>query len=380
VLWVVFACLTAAVLFALLRPLMLAKSGGAGRDLSNAQVYRDQLAEIDSDRERGLIGESEAKAARLEIERRLLATDRKPDKESERQHTALNRRVAIAAAIGLPCLVLGLYFIYGSPGLPDEPLLARLQEPVSDKNLPELIARVEERLRSNPNDGEGWAVIAPVYMSVQRYGDAVDAYQKAIALLGKSPDRLAGLGEALVLNNDGIVSDDARSVLQQASKLDPGMIKPRILLAYAAEQVGDYAAAVKDWQALVGLVKGDQRWEGLITQKIAIDQARLSGKPVAEAAPQGPKGPSQADIAAAQQMTPQARQAMIEQMVGRLAQQLGQNGDDIDDWLKLVRAYVVLNRKDDAQKALSKAKKQFSGNASALNRLNALAVELGLQS
>jgi cytochrome c-type biogenesis protein CcmH len=380
VLWVIFACLTAAVLLALLRPLYAEGVGSPERDLSNAQVYRDQLREIDSDRDRGLIGESEAEAARLEIQRRLLASDAKQAGQEAAPAGRPERWLTIAVGVGLPVLALGLYFTYGSPGLPDEPLLARLQQPVSTKNIPELIARVEERLRQNPKDGQGWDVIAPVYMGVHRYSDAADAYQNAMALLGKSAKRLSGYGEALALDNDGVVSDEARAALEESVKLDPTETKPRVLLALADEQSGNYDGAIKRWQGLADEMKGDPRWAKLVDQKIAEDEAKRDGKPVPGAVASGEAGPSQKDVAAAQNMTPADRQAMINTMVGRLAQRLDQNGDDIDGWLKLVRAYVVLNRKDDAQKALSKAKTQFTGNASALARLNALADELGLQS
>ena len=79
-------------------------------------------------------------------------------------------------------------------------------------------------------------------------------------------------------------------------------------------------------------------------------------------------------------MSPADRQAMIEQMVGRLAARLDQDGGDLPGWLKLVRAYSVLDRKDDALKALQRAKNQFSGNAQAIEQLDLLAAELGLKS
>jgi cytochrome c-type biogenesis protein CcmH len=79
-------------------------------------------------------------------------------------------------------------------------------------------------------------------------------------------------------------------------------------------------------------------------------------------------------------MNPADRQAMIERMVQGLAARLDQQGDDLPGWLKLVRAYSVLDRKDDAQKALARAKSQFSGNMQAIEQLDALAAELGLKS
>ena len=98
----------------------------------------------------------------------------------------------IAVGAALPLLALGLYLTYGSPRLPDQPLAARLEDPASDRNLEALVARVEARLRQHPEEGEGWEVIAPVYLSWRRYGDAAEAYGQAIRLLGPSAKRLAG--------------------------------------------------------------------------------------------------------------------------------------------------------------------------------------------
>jgi cytochrome c-type biogenesis protein CcmH len=100
----------------------------------------------------------------------------------------------------------------------------------------------------------------------------------------------------------------------------------------------------------------------------------------AEAGQQDQRGPSAEDVAAAQNMSAADRRTMIERMVQGLAARLDQQGDDLPGWLKLVRAYSVLDRKDDAQKALARAKSQFSGNTQAIEQLDALAAELGLKS
>ncbi len=158
----------------------------------------------------------------------------------------------IVVAVALPLLALALYLTYGSPRLPDQPLAARLQDPASEQNLEALVARVEARLREHPEEGEGWEVIAPVYLGWRRYGDAAEAYAQAIRLLGPSAKRLSGQGQALVLANDGVVTEEARKALEQALALDPTLIEPRILLAIAKEQDGQFAAAIEDWRALLG--------------------------------------------------------------------------------------------------------------------------------
>ena len=421
-LYVVFACLTAIVLLVLLRPLAGTRGSDAARDAFNAAVYRDQLTEVERDRERGLIAETEAEAARIEIGRRLLATDPPKAKsdpardvgQDRKQHRLSARAVMIGVAALLPALALGLYLAYGSPRLPDQPLAARLQDPASDQNLAALVARVEARLREHPEDGEGWEVIAPVYMAWRRYTDAADAYAQAGRLLGESPKRLSGYGQALVLANDGVVSEDARRALARAAELDPDLIEPRILIAIAKEQDGQFAAAIEAWRALLAKgSSGDAPWRDMVRQRIAADEghlagksapgAPLAGKPVAGEPSGGasvggqgggavaskPEGtspeaeggaPTAGEMAAAQNLSPAERQAMIEQMVQRLAARLDQQGNDLGGWLKLVRAYSVLDRKDDAMKALAKARVQFSGDATALGQLDALATELGLKS
>ena len=135
---------------------------------------------------------------------------------------------------------------------------------------------------------------------------------------------------------------------------------------------------------MLATAAADAPWRKLAEQRLAEDEAKLAGKAVPagpQAAPgTAPQGPSPDDVAAAQNMSPADRQAMIETMVQGLANRLDQKGDDLAGWLKLVRAYTVLDRKDDALKALEKAKTQFSGNAAALRQLDALAAELGLKS
>ena len=389
-LWIILACLTAIVLLVLLRPLASAGSDDRSVDAFDSAVYRDQLGEIESDRARGLIGEEEAEAARVEIARRLLAADSKAEASAGiSSDTGRARAATIAVAVALPLLALGLYIVYGSPRLPDQPLAARLQDPSSDQNLEALVARVEARLREHPEEGEGWDVIAPVYMGWQRYADAADAYAQAIRLLGESAKRLSGQGQALVLANNGVVTEEARRALERAVALDQTLLEPRILLAIAKEQDGQFQAAIEDWRALLDKAPKDAPWREMVEKKIVTAEAHLASKPMTEAegstSQQLEKGPGDADLAAsqnpaAQNMNLAERQAMIETMVQRLATKLDQDGGDLAGWLKLVRAYSVLERKADALKALERAKSQFSGNAEALQQLDALAAELGLKS
>ena len=386
-LWVILAALTAIVLSCLLRPLVSQGGGAPKREAFNATVYRDQLDEIEADRARGLIGETEAEAARLEVARRLLAADEGSGADADGgQRGTLARAACVIVALALPAAVIGLYLAYGSPRLPDRPLAARLSDPALAKNPAALVALVEARLRARPDEGEGWDAIAPVYMSGRRYADAAEAYRQAIRLQGASAARLSGYGQALVLEKGGLVSEDARSALEEALKRDKGLVEPRILLAVAKEQDGNYEAALEDWRGLLAREGANERWRAMVQRRIANAEAHLAGTPPPapplspNAQPNAAPGPSAADIAAAQSMTGAERQAMVEGMVNRLAARLEAQGDDLAGWLSLVRAYTVLGRNDDAQEALVRAKSQFSENAEAMAQLDALAAELGLKS
>jgi cytochrome c-type biogenesis protein CcmH len=380
--WVILAALTAIVLFVVLRPLMAA-IGDSAPETFDAAVYRDQLSEIDSDRARGLIGEEEADAARVEVARRLLAADSKAQNSPPTKSGHAKAKAAmVAVALALPLLAVGLYLLYGSPRLPDQPLAARLEDPASEQNLGALVARVEARLRAHPEEGEGWDVIAPVYLGARRYKEAADAYAQAVRLLGESAKRLSGQGQALVLANDRVVTEEAKAALERALALDQTLLEPRILLAIAKEQDGRFADAIADWRALLAKAGTEEPWRATVEKRIAAAEAHLAGKvqpPDGDEAP-GAGAPSAADIAAAQDMSPDERQAMIARMVDALASRLDQDGNDLPGWLKLVRAYSVLDRREDALKALRRARNQFSGNTQALQQLDALAAELGLKS
>ena len=381
-LWVILAALTAAALSFLLYPLVGGREAVDEREAFDAAVYRDQLEEIEADRARGLIGEAEAEAARLEVARRLLAADEKSaDGAGAGSRSALPRAAFVVVAACLPLAVLGAYLYYGSPRLPDQPLAARLTDPAKETDVGVLVARVEARLRAHPDEGAGWDAIAPIYLGGRRYGDAAEAYRQAIRLLGPTAKRLSGLGQALVLEQQGLVTEPARIALEEALKHDKELVEPRILLAVAKEQDGNFEGALADWRGLLEVRKDDQRWTAMIEERIASAQARQSGEVPAVEGPSAPMaGPSSADIAAAKNMSPAEREAMVDRMVKKLAARLDSDGDDLPGWLRLVRAYTVLGRNDDAKEALARAKDQFAGNAQAIQQLDSLAADLGLTS
>ena len=186
-LWIIFAVMTAAAVYSVLWPLGRKASNPAGGN--DRLVYRDQLQEIDRDRAAGLIGEAEAESARIEISRRLLAAADAENATPERPSSGTGaRRRRLAVAI-LPLVAIGFYLKLGSPDVPGQSAFARAGGPEADRSMANLVGQVENHLARNPNDGAGWEVIAPVYLRLGRFADAVMARKKAITLNGDTPAR-----------------------------------------------------------------------------------------------------------------------------------------------------------------------------------------------
>jgi cytochrome c-type biogenesis protein CcmH len=354
-----------------------AHSAQAGSEL---EVYRDQLDEVERDRAAGLVGAAEADAARVEVSRRLIAAA----DAAELRPTAVGsprwrrRAAAVAGLVLLPVGAIALYLMLGSPQLPGEPLQARLRAIHNDRSIASLVAQVETHLAQNPNDARGYAVLAPVYLQLGRFQDAVNARRKVLALGGETADRQADLGEALTAAANGIVTADAKVAFERAVALDAGEPKARFFIGVAAEQDGDRAKAAAIWQDMLKSAPADAPWTGTVRQALA--QIGTPPPPVAEAPPANGPGPSASDVAAASQMSEQDRSTMVRGMVARLADRLKQNGNDIEGWQRLLRAYVVIDERDKARAAAGDARRALGSDPDKLRQIEDTIKSLGLES
>ena len=372
VLWLVFALMTAAAIFAVLWPLSRRAPLRRGSDVA---VYRDQLDEVARDRTAGLIGETEAEAARVEVSRRLIAAAGAAKMEKPASDTSSlwrRRATAVAALILMPLGALLLYLALGSPQLPGEPLAARMRAPNENRSIENMIAQVEDHIQKNPDDGRGWEVLAPVYMRLGRYDDAVRAWHNTIRLNGSSSSREADLGEAQVAAANGVVTADAKLAFERALKLDGNNVMARFYTGMAADQDGRHADADKIWQELLASAPPGALWIEVVRHAIA-----RNAPPGAAAA--APPGPNAQDMAAAGQMKDEDRNQMIRGMVARLANKLKQDGSDIDGWERLLRAYMVLGERDKAHAAAADARKAIGQDADKLRRLDEVIKGLGVE-
>lgn len=405
-LWIGFAVLTAAVIFFVTRPITSSDVEACDAREADLAVYKDQLAEVDSDLDRGLISAEEAGSARAELARRLIRRAEQEDRTGAdgvkfaagmsapggKSANGLRQKLAFAAAGIVPLFAVGLYLAVGSPGMPGKPYAERMSVATENASVEELVGKIEAELRQRPDDGKGWAVLAPVYMRMQRFDDAANAYAQTIRLLGETTQRLAGFAEATIVASNGLVPERARLAFERLLVLDPKHVEARFWLAQAKEQDGDKVGALKAYKALLDSAPADAPWRGLVEQRIAEvsgvkpeggdgvragEPAAIAGPAAGESTTDAP-GPSAADIAAAGEMTAGQRSEFIDQMVTRLSERLKQDGRDASGWTRLIRAYVVLGRKDDAVAALADAKRNFADDANQIGEFEALSKSLGL--
>lgn len=395
ILWLIFALMTLAAVFAVWWP--LARGQKPDRSGSDIAVYRDQLDEIDRDQAASRIGGVEAEAARVEVSRRLIAAAEAAKAASAVAAPGPAGRIRwatrLAAIILLPLGAGITYLSLGSPTL--VPVSVNAAADGIPGGLENAVARIETYLASNPGDGRGWELLAPVYVRLGRFDDAVKARRQALEIFGADPVRLGNLGEAITMTTNGVVTPEAKGLFERANAADPADVMAQFYLGLNAKQEGRRDEAVKRWTALMSEAPQGAPWLPLVKNAIAeVDENGPSLSSAAVAPPAtstsasaspsananvAPPGPNASQVAAASQMAPGERNAMIEGMVARLAQRMAENGSDVDGWLRLIKAYSVLGERDKALTAAANARTALAGNDDHLRRIGELAKQLGLE-
>jgi cytochrome c-type biogenesis protein CcmH len=352
--WIIAGVLTLAAAVVLAAPLFDTRKFKS-EDAFALEVYRDQLAELSRDEQRGLLSQEQAKAAQIEIERRILALDEGKKFQPARPPS---HRLTLAMAVILPLAGFGLYLMLGSPQLPSQSAMERLAEE-RQHTSPEIRA-LEAKVASSPSDGQSWIDLARAYADVERAKDAAGSFAKAMALGRNEPDVLRQYAHATILAEQGRVTSDAQIALQRVLSADPTDPTARFFLGLAKAQNQDLEGALTDWLALEHDLPQAAPLQSLLAENIdkaarqlGKDPAKLPGRFAGTNA-----GPSPEDMAAAAQMSSEQRQAFIESMVERLAARMKANPENIEGWIKLANAYGVLEKREEARAAWAEAAKR----------------------
>jgi cytochrome c-type biogenesis protein CcmH len=357
-LWSIFTLMTLAAVFAVWWP--LARGRKSVRSGSDVAVYRDQLDEIDRDQAASLIGGVEAEAARVEVSRRLIAAAEaaKAGNTAAAPVPARNYRWATLAAaiVVLPLGACLTYLWLGSPNLVPVSLNAEAGGQQLPEGIEQTVVEVEKYLESNPKNGRGWELLAPVYLRLGRFDDAVTARRNALEIFGPDAARLGDLGEAIIMASGGVVTPEAKDLFTRANVADPEDVMAQYYLGLSAKQEGRRDEAVKRWTALISSAREGAEWLPMV--KAALARVDQTGPSVATAAPSADGAP------------PDHGDGAIEAMVARLAERLKTNGSDVPGWIQLVRSYRVLGRAEKANAAIADAHAALASDQEALQRLD----------
>lgn len=359
VFWLIAAVLVAFILFLLLQAMVAAPQTVSAVD-EDVAFFKAQDAEIDRQLAAGMMDEADARNAKAEAARRLLALTRQ-SAPVEQADTARVRTARIAVAIALPLMALPIYMKLGAPDLPAQPFASRTDLNRGQVDLARMIDRLEAHIASTPDDAKAHELAIPVFMRTGRYDSALASAQKLIELQGPSADRYASLAEATMFAAQGEVTPEVRAALDKALELDPKLPRARFYSGIAAAQEGDRDKALTILKGLEADLP-----DGAEKRAVAGQIARLSEPP--------------ASAAEALRAQPKEQQDQsIRAMVDGLEARMKANGGSSEDWQKLVRALGVLGEKDRAQAALKTARAALADNPSALSALTDIARQFSLE-
>lgn len=317
VFWVAAALFTAVALWSIVRPLLRRRHGaGEARDALNITVYGDQARELDADLRSGLLTAETHEIARRELESRLLE-DVSGEKTAATPPRA-PRLTAYALALIVPLSALGVYLVVGSPGALDPAVLAANEEAhaIDSKQLQAMVQKLEQRLQENPEDGQGWHMLAKSHRHFGRFSEAARAYAAAVARLPPDASLLADYADVLAVAQGRQLRGEPEKLIARALELDPKHMKSLALAGTAAYDSGDYARAVQHWQHLLSLVEPGSEDARAITA--SIEEARGLGG-IALAATPTPAPATQSAVPteapAAKSAAPAAAQAGVSGIV-----------------------------------------------------------------
>jgi len=274
--------LALAALGVALAPLLLRTRAPLSDARYDRAVYRDQLQEVDRDLARGLLGPDEAASARLEIERRLLATVSAADVEKPSRPRGV-RRAALAGIVALIAFAwaVGAYLILGHPDTPDLPFASRATEDESagmPRDVEGAAARLEARLEADGGDADGWMLLGRTETALQHWDKAANAYRRLLAFApdAAKPDVEEVYGEMLVLAADGIVPPAASEAFAVTLAAKPDSQVARYYVALANAQAGNAQPAIDAWLKLAGELPADSDMRTEIERRVA-DVSKSAG-------------------------------------------------------------------------------------------------------
>jgi cytochrome c-type biogenesis protein CcmH len=256
----------------------------------NATVYREQLAELDLELQRGSIDQAQWNASRSAIERRALDESGEDDAQTETPAAGAptQRATWTATAVGIivPVAAVALYALLGTPGALNPESGAGPQQTVTSEQVEAMVAKLAERMKTTPEDTAGWIMLGRSYAAMGRFKDSTSAYAKAIAQRPNDAQTLADYADSLGMANGRNLKGEPEALIARALNADSKNVKALTLAGTVAYQNGEFAKAAKLWKTILPELAADDPFaesvRGIIAdaeEKLGTKSATLPGTP-----------------------------------------------------------------------------------------------------
>lgn len=280
--WIYAALLTAAALAILVTPLVRGRGrtgAPVSRAASNLTVFRDQLAELDADLAAGTIGQDQWEAARADLQRGLLE-DAGDEETAPAAPAARSKAAAIVVLAAVPLLSVSVYLLLGSPrGLNPERASAATAAPheLSQQQIESMVASLAKRLEANPDDAEGWVMLARTYGALGHFDKAAGAYARATALFPQNAQLLADYADSLAMTQGQSLQGKPEALIRRALDADGNNLKALALAGSVEFEKQNFAKAAEFWKRILPLLPADSNMQDSVHASIKEAEGKLGG-------------------------------------------------------------------------------------------------------
>lgn len=339
--YVTATLITLMVIIFLVRPLLTPPSNRpVSGDGVNAAIYRDHMATLNQELSQGIIDQMEYDTALDELQRRLLEdTESSPIQPPSARKFWSGPRTGALISLVIVLTGFGVYSLLGQP----EAIAPELAQRDSNDQMEEMISTLAERLKADPNNPAGWAMLARSYKVMGQFTEAQSAFEKAGSHIDSNPDLLVDYAEVLAARADYHFEGQPHALIRRALALDPQHPTGLMLSGMAAFRQSNYTDAITEWEKLIQLLEPDS--PDRLQVEAGLSEARVkAGQQTGSSTAAKNNQKNQDDTV-----------ETINQMVERLAERLKKTPDDQAGWARLALAYKVQDRLKESEMAYIKA-------------------------
>ncbi len=301
--WVVGGIFIVGALLFVLPTLLREKNHQASvaRDTTNVSIYRDQLAELDADLHSDILTHEQYEQSKRELQQRMLEDIPEGKSMTGTLVAGGNRNVTTITLVvlALPLLAVSLYLWLGNTrALTPQPAIE--QTPMSStpdqgghQDFSAVLNSLTARLKDQPDDIEGWIMLGRTYAMMQRFNEAKDAYEKALALAPEDAALITDYADIVAMTNNGSLMGKPLELVNKALRLDPKNPKALALAGTAEFEQKRFEQAAAYWDQLLALIPGESELARSVSNSIAEAKSLASGKGSVLAGMRDPRPSSQ---------------------------------------------------------------------------------------